>query len=384
DQFATNFAQTQANLEYQGASDKTRFGMEAEQFAGQQATADRQAQLAEQQNRQDILRRPSDFVNYAFQSRGKVAPTERISHADLINAASAAAAERQAASNEAVARLRGLAANAPTPRLVAPTVSARLVAPPPTAATAPLLDPGLIGGGAAYIGGGNPEAERVARAAFAPGGAYGAVAGSRFASGTGDGMTREPMFRVGEEPSGKPNDTEETIVNPEHAPIGVIKNPATGAQEDPALKKRAASADAINRMMQHVEDPKLQHALVDEVAKMRAGSGMPRFALGTGQTLEQMARAGQPVTQGDIFSAAQQFAPPAVTDLTSGNRISRFTPAFPSMTPRKAAMLTPSEREAANSYFGVVGNTTLADELGGIQSTFGPSVGRARSRFVSY
>ncbi|MCR4332079.1 MAG: hypothetical protein NUV34_05165, partial [Sulfuricaulis sp.] len=48
DQFATNFAQTQANLEYQGASDKTRFGMEAERFAGEQATADRAASLAEQ------------------------------------------------------------------------------------------------------------------------------------------------------------------------------------------------------------------------------------------------------------------------------------------------------------------------------------------------
>ena len=90
----------------------------------------------------------------------------------------------------------------------------------------------------------------------------------------------------------------EYVMNPTGAPIAVVpmnKMPGrlqpqgyangTGGQQevDPETKATQQKAQAIGRLLQHVDNPDTQHALVDELAgyKKRLTGGVPAYANGT-------------------------------------------------------------------------------------------------------
>ena len=436
DQFAANYAlqaagfeQGQADRQYTAGLDRARMSADIENAGLAESRFNRQQSLAEQEREDRILTRPSDAVARAFSSRGGTSPLSRVTHADLINAGRTAAATQQSESANYLTRLREIAESVQGPRMVALPNNAPNSAANISAGAANMA--ALRAMAANPANGPQPSSAASSNAAMAAARVPSWV--SRFAGG---GYTRESRFRVGEEPSGEPNATEETILNPTNAPIGVVPNKQTAEADAAVQDHEQKKVDAIGKVLQHVDDPAIQHALVDEMAKKRKrmGGDMPRFAQGTGRgqyeglTVQAPKGAtyrgravdpttggvnsrgfyyvvdGAPVyadqldsvtkwrapaagprltTQDEILAAANSAASPAVTAAVRGGRMPGFRPAT-NLTPRRAAMLTSGEREMTNSYLGVTENTTLEDELGGIQSLYGPSVGRSRSRFASY
>lgn len=183
--------------------------------AGSAAAAKTQENdLARQQYISKILANPSDFIARAFQQRGETSPQTRVTQADLINTINS-----QFNSN-------------------------------PTAFVAPqnLAGPTV-----------NPQ--------NVPQYAYGS-----------DTMVRDRLAVVGDpQADGKPNP--EVIHNPTGAPISVtpVKNAGMTdspgnrltPEEDPRVKQEQARADAIAKVLQHVESPDTLHRLVDELTEKR-------------------------------------------------------------------------------------------------------------------
>lgn len=245
----------------------------------------------------DTLSKPADYLARAFFTQGQQSPLPQVSQADVINQLRNNIAGYNGA-------LSGFSASAPGFTLTMPStapVASALGAPaaftaPPGAASAPSAGGG---GGANPFAGFIQQAQNQQAAGINPMGAGtpqipGAAPG--LAHG---GFTSAPVMVVGDSPDGRPNNTQETVVNPTHAPVGVIPNPATVKKQDPG---HAAMAKAIG----FVSNPDTQHALVDEMAKRRGlkpagktppkyaqGTGVPRYADGTG-----IATTGDPVTIG--------------------------------------------------------------------------------------
>lgn len=325
DQYASNFAEQKFQYDTTRfdtlQSDAARLGLSVEQAAAEQSRFDRQAALAEEKNEQDILRSPSDFISQAFKQRGATAPRARITHADLINTARGAAVTTRDAAQQALARQRA----------IADAATARATAAPPVARMG-VADAGWLAGQQG-AGRGGVEGTYVTQGDKTT---YTPPPVPRLAMG---GATPSNVILTGDAKPGEPNKPNEEYV---------IDLPNDGGL---------------------MVVPKEQ-----VIGKRKRMGGVPEAATG----------GYFPTSQDEIVKTARMNAPPAVSELVSGSRFSAFRPSTMGLTPRRAAMLTRGEREAANSYFGVVENTTLEDELGGIQSLYGPSVGRARSRFVSY
>lgn len=353
DQFATNFAQQQANLEFQAAQEKSRFGMEIASAGLAESRFNRQQSLAELQNEQQILTRPSDIVARAFEARGGTSPLNRVTHADLINTGRQTVAQQRAESAAYLDQLRGLLAAYPTPRLVTPTNTVPKLAPPPgtpAPPTAPtynttpdyLLSQGVpsrfVPGTAEYNAAHAAVVAPAAPAESAPPPPrlqqpqYLGEPIPQMASG---GETQSNVIVAGDSKNGKPN--EEYVIDlPNDGGLMVVP-------KDRVVGKRKRMAD---------------------VPHMADGGYVP-------------------TNQQDLVDTARMSAPPAVTDLLGGRSISRFRPAERGISPRRIGFMTPSEQEMLNSYLGVVDNTTLADELAGVKPLFDNSVAQPRTRFVN-
>ena len=236
-------------------------------------------------------REPSDFLHASQLTRG-VAPVNPMrTQADSINQLSSSiAGYNQALQGFNTAPVAGFGAStAPQARPVARPVSAPAA---PAQAFTPYA--GQIEnpeGGNNWTGYAPPATttREQANASLKAAGAPSWLPG--FADGTG--MTTEPMFRVGEEEDGSPNDTEEVIANPTGAPLGVISNDELNGNpaDDMEAEQHQKKAAAIGKVMQFVDNPEVLHALVDEMDDHKkkskptgfsGGTGMPRYASGTG------------------------------------------------------------------------------------------------------
>ena len=87
-------------------------------------------------------------------------------------------------------------------------------------------------------------------------------------------------------------------------------------------------------------------------------------------------------TQAEIVARARRLSPPGVTSAIEGTRVPTYRPATSGLSLRKIGQLTPGEQEALNTRLGVEFNTTLADEIAGLKSRFGPVVSGPRARLV--
>jgi hypothetical protein len=230
------------------------------------AGTDRQARLSElatqrERDTRDILSKPSDALARLFFQRDGQSPVAFTSQADLIDRLNA--------------QIKGsipaeLPAAIARPAYVAPPafITPQAYVPRPQLSAAPYT-PTPAGGSVA------PASAPVNTGSSGPNGSAGGnlsvVNGnavwtpSAMAQG---GVTREPVLRVGDSPSGKPNDTEETVINPTGAPIAVVPNEANSKlspQDDEETTRLKKKTDGIRKLMQHVETPRLLHMLVDEL-----------------------------------------------------------------------------------------------------------------------
>ena len=231
----------------------------------------------------DTLRNAPDYLARAFFQQGQTSPLPQVSQADIINQLRSniqgfnstlqgfnpqvGAYQAPPAFNPAATvGFSAPAAAAPVTTQGSGLISAGGVpgVPQPNPYNAPAWTPQQVSDSGVQTAGGFR---------WDPNGTGGIVA---LAHG---GFTNDPMMRVGDSPSGKPNATEETVLNPTGAPIGVVPNPATA--ESPDMKKRQQAHDGIAKIIGFVSDTKLQHELVDEMAKHAQPEEMPRYATGT-------------------------------------------------------------------------------------------------------
>ena len=296
----TNREDTQRFTGAESAADRAQRASEfarSQGFAEEKAAADQA--LANSRFRAEVLRNPSDILYRMFDSRGGVSPEARFTHADALNG------------------LRDLAPGgrfepAPVAREAAPFPNPQpTFAPPVPMATGQRFVPPVAALPVGGSGNPTPTTPGFDYSTVGTGGRanwkFNAAANKwdydvippRMATG---GMTRASRMRVGEEVDGSRNDTEETIINPTEAPIGVIKNPATDAkmvEHDPfqQTEEEFAAEVAAHKGMWAPEEWKIVEAKrkAIEVKKKRLEDGepatpadalakerMPRFALGTG------------------------------------------------------------------------------------------------------
>jgi len=323
----------------------------------------------------DVLKTAPDYLARAFFQQGQASPLPQVSQADIIN---------QLRSN-----ISGFNS---TLQGFRPRVEADVPPPvaPPVAASPPAPVVGLSGGGASYIGGGDPEKERIAREAFAPGGAFGFTAADapKFAGG---GFTREPMFMVGDSRTGMPTGHEEIVTNPQRAPIavrpmngyaggtggmgadGMHRMPGgdmmadSAMPKDPEMMANDAKVKAMSKLMGFVENPNTLHAMVDEMSDARSKMKpkmkpeMPAYANGTGLfgfDIPQLPMPGV-ANQTDIQSLERRVRPPALNDLFAGRTPNEPRFGFNIFTPMGLNALTPDDRAALPTTLATQFNETL-------------------------
>lgn len=277
-------AYQRAVLNEQGANSRAALSAQTSGFNTMAQLTPQLGRLALEQNEAvaDRTRKPSDFLARAFSTRGGTSPMGMVTQADLINDLSG----RIEGFNSVLAKYNPNSFGGfTTPSTQSAAVQ---MAPRSTPAAAAMPESTYVvsgpnAGALAATEPGRAKANDNLKAAGAPSWLPGFNEG---------GVTREPMFKVGEEPDGSMNDTSEVIVNPEHAPIGVISNAEltgeTQKRNNPAddmeAEQEQKKAAAIGKVMQFVDDPKILHALVDEMDdhKKKSGKKMPGFASGTG------------------------------------------------------------------------------------------------------
>lgn len=372
----------------------------------------------------DTYSKPSDFASAARATRGLSSGPGR-TQADSINQLSSSiGAYNTALQGFNTSPVAGFGTS------TAPYV--RAAAPAPIATTGPVarvLPPttyvmdGPNAGALADTVTGRARANDNLRAAGAPSWLPG------FADGTG--MTREPMFKVGEEQDGSMNDTSEVIVNPENAPIGVISNEElTGnPADDMEAEEHQKKAKAIGKVMQFVDNPDVLHALVDEMddhkKQAKPAKKMPGFNAGTGMgfaasstvagpyaglqsTFDRGAQTGRPAsdtiapmavnntpqagfsfpgipqipgvagtTQAQIQADELANRPPAITSILNGQRPTPLNLGFSLPTPGLLASLTDREKEAFGTTLATQYNLAPSDVESAIRQRFAGSGARS-------
>lgn len=285
-----------------------------------------------QERARGILKESADFLARAYFSRGGVSPLSEVSQADLLNALNSEIAQAQASLRGTVPAARERPQlQLPTrqqPQFFAPTgVAAGAAGAGPQPGTPVSAAPQVVSG--LNISALSPEAQAVAKAAFAPGGAFGFTAtdAPRLAHG---GTTDARYFLVGEEGP-------EIIENPEGEDLRVRNNMET------------------QRIMSSGRGPSVGFALGTE----QYVPGLPGIGLGS------------QVTQPQIQETARRFSPPAVESVFSGQMPQplRFKVQLP--TQQLLGSLTPDELEAFSTRL-ATGNESLSDLLFEINRRYTP------------
>jgi len=192
------------------------------------------------------------------------------------------------------------------------------------------------------------------------------------------------MMRVGDEPSGRPNATEETVLNPTNAPLGVVPNPQTQAMKDPAMMANEAKVKAMSKLIGFVENPNTLHAMVDEMSEARSKTKpkMPSYANGTGMFGFNVPQLPMPdvANQTDIQNLERRVRPPALNTVLAGGipQSPRF--GFSLFTPQQMGALTPDDRSALGTTLATQFNETLPNVDFAIRQRFGPTGQRGRAR----
>lgn len=115
----------------------------------------------------------------------------------------------------------------------------------------------------------------------------------------------------------------------------------------------------------------------EETVQTRFGEAK-RYAAGTDDKFfQELAKlrtyesGNDPVfNQQELVQAARDYSPPEVTSAIEGTRLGTYRPVTSGITLRRLGRLTPGGLQAANTRLGVEFNTTLEDELAGLQERF--------------
>ena len=400
--------QFNTRLSFEGENQRGQLIMQAARLAAEQSVADRQANIAESEQRANRLTRPSDFLARVFESRGETSPLARVSHADLINELNEGSRLAQAERDAATATARGLVSDFRMPtRLSAPVfqqpvvkqpVTAPVVTPPeaPSAGT-PRINPAANVGDVDGRGLTTEQLNAMIRAQ-SPAGTAGAAVPRLAEGGTVGGSAATPqnkMPRLMKTAMSLYVDAAEATgreVDPAEALHMVGRMVMGDEQEQPKAEDMAVVGDDPSGQPSGFEETVINDprnpfpATVVPGDVTRSGGGVPRMAGGGtigGGIYGARGDLTGTITQDELESAARTFAPPGVRDTVSGARPAPFQAAQPNLSPRRVGALTPSEQTALNTYLGVVNNTTLEDELAGMSSTFGPVVTQRRARLVT-
>lgn len=344
-----------------------------------------QLALANAEFTRDTLRQPSDFVARAFFSRGGDSPLPAVSQADVINQLR----ENIGGFNSVLGGFNASPLNAGITGFSAP------LAPPPVATGTPV---GFIVPATAQeslAAGTVPTAQNVGfedrpatpeeartyqRATLGQDPRTPGFVRTRLGLAAG-GVTREPMFVVGEEPSGELNDTSEVIENPTRAPItvhagkkarrmgkgksgyanGTTNSGYTGGAGSgygtlPGGGGYYRNPDGSTGTYGDVT-PEGQYTYLrtfggadDETARRVSGYTPvePSGAIGFGAP--QLPSFGS-VSQSDLLSLEAQNRPPAVNAIVTGKPVPGFRSSFAFAPVRSLNQLTPDEMEAARTTF---------------------------------
>lgn len=159
------------------------------------------------------------------------------------------------------------------------------------------------------------------------------------------GMTREPMFMVGDHPSGMPTGTEEMIVNPTNAPIKVIPNPQTQQMMSGFSRYAEGTEPSGYALSQYLQQMRGAGREAEAVALLQSRgysqASPPSAPTVSQQTYpgvdRQVAPSAQQTQMPEVNGARQQFSPEVTPYLPDPN--SRYDP-----TTRTMYQTTPQGR----------------------------------------
>lgn len=358
----------------------------------------------------DTLRNAPDYLARAFFQQGQTSPLPQVSQADIINQLRSniqgfnttlqgfnpqVGAYQAPAAYNPMAGFGGGAAGAPRPGLPTALPKPPLLPPPPVAPLGSAAWHPPVNGqpGFSTIEAQNPAgsysedwtpaelgsvtmpdgSQSSANTQSADAGDRGTAVWDPEGSGgivymAGGGFTRAPQMIVGDSVSGRPTGHEEIVSNPTGAPITVQPvNPqgmAAQAAPDPVAAKHKTMHDSIAKVIGFVQDPALQHALVDEMRQHQekpASPEVPRFATGTdlmGFSIPQLPTPGL-ADQASISALEKSVRPPAINQLLGGQTPGEMQFGFNLFTPNQLNSLSREGREALGTTLATQYNETV-------------------------
>ena len=324
--------------------------LNAADLAFRQRSDDRSQAREDNKFRAEVLRNPSDYVFRAFQSRGAQAPTDRITQADILNTIGTHAAGGTANEPYFLAGGGGpeLIANHGdgTFSVASAPQTQRILSRSPEGVAA--LNSEVMGGAQQWNGQTPGGWQRLHQYMNDP-------RWAEWAATMGRGPWR--MGAEGAMPESRPS-----VMPAEGSRMGPLTmQPVPAAQ--PATAQPVVNWMG-NRPMEAAPTPRM---------------GLTGYSSGTDdaffQELDRLSSytpaAAPTYTQDQIVNAARTYSPPAVSAALAGQDEGTYRPATSGLTLRRFGRLTPGEQAALSTRLGVEFNTSLQDELSGLQSRFG-------------
>lgn len=340
----------------------------------------------------DVTTTPADFLYRAFATRGGTSPLPQVTQSDLINNLANNISQYNkvlAGFNVQVPEYTPKPYVPPQVGFVAPPVQQPAAAPPQATPTPPpVVQPPV-----------QPEvpASSFVQPEVRPQPSY--LGEPVFAEG---GVTRAPVFKVGDSKSGKPTGFEEIIVNPTNAPLAVLPNEAVrgrmpgfadGTVNQPSFywdpgKQNIVAADsqfeAPSSFGRYTNPSNIggatdfgyqpPQAPTQAPVKPAMAPQMPRLSFAAPQLPSQPT-----VTQDELKALELKNRPPAIASLLQGQMPTPLNVGFAVPTPQMYNALTPDEKAAFATTLATQYNLAPSDVETSIMQRFGsPSQRTAR------